>query len=307
VRGRWVRAALCAVGMSAGLVPAAQAADGLVAHYPLQQSAGTVVTDISGNTRDATVVGGATWRGPEGLQLDGVDDYVKLPDSLLRNLDAVTVSLNVLVATDQATPYFIYGLGNTTNGAGNGYLFTTGNAYRTSIATGNWTTEQTVTKNQNLARGVWKTLTYTLANNTAILYEDGVEVGRNANVTITPKAIGGGTTTANYIGRSNYTGDRYLKGNVRDFRLYDHALTAAEIAAYATVSDADRVTRDAAGLSLPATTAANLTLPTTGPYSTAIAWSSSERTGDSNTVISPSRSGSSASSHGPSSHRPRAS
>src|SRR4051794_17935090 len=178
--------------MTAALAPAAQAAGGLVAHYPLVQSAGTVATDASGNGRDATVVGGATWRGPEGLALDGVDDYVKLPDNLLRDLDAVTVSLNVLVATDQATPYFIYGLGNTTNGAGNGYLFTTGNAYRTSIATGNWTTEQTVTKNANLTRGIWKTLTYTLANNTAVLYEDGVEVARNAGVTLTPKLIGDG-------------------------------------------------------------------------------------------------------------------
>ena len=58
-----------------------------------------------------------SWVAPlaraEGLQLDGVDDYVKLPDNVMRDLDAITVSLNVLVATDQATPYFIYGLGNT--------------------------------------------------------------------------------------------------------------------------------------------------------------------------------------------------
>ena len=41
--------------------------------------------------------------------------------------------------------------------------------------------------------------------------------------------------------------------------------------------------------------------------SSAVAWSSSERTGDSKTVISPIFSGVFASSHGPSSHRPMAS
>ena len=41
--------------------------------------------------------------------------------------------------------------------------------------------------------------------------------------------------------------------------------------------------------------------------SSAVAWSFSESTGDSKTVISPSFSGSFAASHGPSSHRPMAS
>ena len=144
-------------------------------------------------------------------------------------LTDVTVALDVKVATDQATPYFIYGLGNTSGTAGDGYLFTTGNAYRTSIATGNWTTEQTVTKNANLQRGVWKHLTYALSGTTAVLYEDGVEVGRQTGVSIDPKDIGNGSTLANYIGRSLYSGDRYLKGSVRDFRVYDRALTADEV------------------------------------------------------------------------------
>ncbi len=76
---------------------------------------------------------------------------------------------------------------------------------------------------------MWKHLTYTLSGTTAVLYEDGVEVGRQTGVTIDPKDIGNGSTLANYIGRSLYSGDRYLKGSVRDFRVYDRALTADEV------------------------------------------------------------------------------
>ena len=61
-----------------------------------------------------------------------------------------------------------------------------------------------------------------------MLYEDGVEVARKTGITLTPGSIGGGTTTANYLGRSVYTADRYLKGQVRDFRIYDRAVTADE-------------------------------------------------------------------------------
>ena len=64
---------------------------------------------------------------------------------MMAGLDAITVSAEVRIDPGQATPYFIWGLGNTPGGVGNGYLFTTGDAYRTSIATGNWSTEQTAT------------------------------------------------------------------------------------------------------------------------------------------------------------------
>ncbi|KAJ8140099.1 hypothetical protein OY671_006704, partial [Metschnikowia pulcherrima] len=205
---------------------------GLVVRYAFDETSGTAAANTAPGSSfgPATSTNGAAFSGTgEGVRLDGTDDYVDSPDHSLAGLTDVTVALDVKVATDQATPYFVYGLGNTSGTAGNGYLFTTGNAYRTSIATGNWTTEQTVTKNANLQRGVWKHLTYTSSGTTAVLYEDGVEVGRQTGVTIDPKDIGNGSTLANYIGRSSYSGDRYLKGSVRDFRIYDRALTADEV------------------------------------------------------------------------------
>lgn len=210
--------------------------DGLVAHYELDAasgSGGSTAADSSGHGYDGTVSGDTTWSGePDGgLALGGTNGHVKLPDNMMAGLDAITVSTEVKVDPTQPTPYFVWGMGNTdSGGTGNGYLFTTGNsAYRSSIASANWTTEQTATSGNALARGVWKTLTYTLQDGTATLYLDGVKVGEKTGVTIKPGDIGDGRTTANYIGRSVYSGDKYLKGAVRDFRLYNRALTTAEV------------------------------------------------------------------------------
>ncbi|MFB9660344.1 family 43 glycosylhydrolase [Glycomyces mayteni] len=275
-------AAATALGMAVSGASAAHAAaeDHLVAHYALDETTGTVAADSSGNGRDAVIAGGATLTGGEGLRLDGADDHVKLPNDLLAGLTSITVSTEVLVRAEQGTPYFIYGLGNpATSSTGTGYLFSTGNAYRTAITTGNWSGEQNTTSGANLARGVWKTITYTLddATDTATVYLDGVQVARNTGVTVTPAQIGGGATTANYIGRSNYAADKYLAGSVRDFRIYDTALTAAEVAALHPTDEA-KVQRDLAAIGLGdlANVTADLALPTAAPNGSQITWASSD-------------------------------
>ena len=77
--GRPVRSAFAAIatlallagGLTATAAPAAAAAagvtDGLVLWYKLDQSAGSVATDSSGNGHDGTVLGAAGWSGDQGL------------------------------------------------------------------------------------------------------------------------------------------------------------------------------------------------------------------------------------------------
>ena len=203
--------------------------NGLVAQYDLGETSGTVAEDATGHGYDGVVSGDATW-ADGALNLGGTNGHVQLPNDMMAGLDAITVSTKVWLDPSQATPYFVWGLGNTGGGGvGNGYLFTTGNNYRSSITEGNWSTEQTVTSGQALPRGAWKTLTYTLQDGTATLYLDGVQVGEKTGVTTKPGDIGDGRTSANYIGRSVYTADRYLKGKVRDFRIYNRALSADEV------------------------------------------------------------------------------
>ncbi|MDN3027875.1 family 43 glycosylhydrolase [Streptomyces sp. S.PB5] len=275
------------LGLTAPLVPAqaadtADITDGLALWYKLDATSGTTVADASGNGRDGTVNGTAGWTGNgQGLAFNGSDTYIKVPDNVMKGMDSISVSLDVLMDESQAGPYFIYGFGNTSGGAGNGYLFATGNSLRTAVASGNWSTEQNTrpTDSHNLARSVWKQLTYTQTGTTAVLYEDGVEVGRNTSVTITPGSIGSGTTTANHIGKSVYTDDKLFKGKIRDFRVYDRALAASEVEQLSLPVAEQGVAADQAALTLGDTSAvtADLTLPRTGTAGgSTITWDSSD-------------------------------
>ncbi|BAL89288.1 putative glycosyl hydrolase [Actinoplanes missouriensis 431] len=262
----------------------AQAApdDGLLLHYRLDETSGTVAADASGNHRDGAVLGTPAWDGAQGLGFNGTNTYVRMPDSVLRDRAAISVAFDVRIDPAQATPYFLYGFGNTDAGTGygNGYLFATGNTLRTSISLSNWAGEQNIrpADGRALARGAWKHLTYTQAGTTGTLYEDGVAVATNTAISILPSAIGGGTTTANYIGRSLYTSDRYFAGRMRDFRVYDRALTADEARALAAPANTEAVAADTAALDLGDTAGviADLTLPSTAAGGSAITWSTSD-------------------------------
>jgi PKD repeat protein len=276
---------LLVASLTVGPVPSAAAAeitDGLALWYKLDETSGTVAADASGHNRNGTVHGAAGWTAGQGLAFNGTDTYVKAPDNLLAGLDSITVAMDVLIDPAQTGAYFIYGFGNTnaSTGYGNGYLFGGGNEFRTSISTANWTAEQNTrpSPGRNLARGSFKHVTYTQTGTTGVLYEDGVEVGRNTNITIKPSAIGGGVTTANYLGRSLYTGDARLKGRIRDFRVYNRAITAAEAGELAATSAAQGVAQDKAALTLGDTSAvtANLVLPAPGAYGSTITYLSSD-------------------------------
>ncbi|MFF3373746.1 LamG domain-containing protein [Streptomyces sp. NPDC002680] len=227
-----------AAGVLTTAAPAqAEITDGLLLRYKLDETSGTVAHDASGHGRDGTVNGTASWGGEDGLAFNGSNTYVKMPNNVMAGLSSITVAFDVWIDPAMGKPYFFYGLGNTSGSNGNGYLFTTGNGFRTSISMTDYTAKQDIlptNSSYQLDRGMWKHVTYTQTGNTGIMYENGVEKARKTNVTIAPGAIGGGTTTANYLGRSLYANDLYFKGRMRDFRVYNRALSSSEVQAVAT-------------------------------------------------------------------------
>ena len=64
-------------------------------------------------------------------------------------------------------------------------------------------------------------------NTTATIYLDGVVIGVNTAVTLTPSDLG--TTTQNWLGRSQYSADGYYNGLLDDFLIYNYALSHGEI------------------------------------------------------------------------------
>jgi hypothetical protein len=101
-----------------------------------------------------------------------------------------------------------------------------GNTLRYAITTTSTGGEQQINNNAILSTGVWHHVAVTLSGTNGLLYLDGVAVGTNSSMTLRPSILG--NTTQNYLGKSQWP-DPVLIGNLDDFRIYNRALSAAEI------------------------------------------------------------------------------
>jgi endoglucanase len=207
------------------------------AHYMFDEASGTPTADATGNGWNATLVNGALrTAGISGnaVDLDGSNDYVNLPTAIVDGLTEATIATWVrLDALSDWARLFDFGTG-TSN-----YMFLAPDSGSTgrpvfAITTSGGGGEQRINSNITMATGVWTHVAVTLNGSVGVLYINGVEVGRNNSMTLTPDSLG--ATTQNYIGKSQYTWDAYLNGRVDDFRIYDDALTGSQIAELAGAS-----------------------------------------------------------------------
>ncbi|GHJ44299.1 hypothetical protein Cs7R123_16410 [Catellatospora sp. TT07R-123] len=200
-----------------------------VAHWKFDETSGTSAADATGNGKTASVAGGATWvagRTGNAVDLSGTSQYVSAPSGILAGASALTAA--TWVRLDTITNWarlFDFGTGTTANmflvpRSGSGTA-------RFAITTSGAGGEQQINAPAALATGAWTHVAVTVGGGVGILYVNGAEVARNSSMTLTPGALG--STTQNWIGRSQYSGDPYLDGAVDSFRLYSRVLTASEI------------------------------------------------------------------------------
>jgi hypothetical protein len=133
---------------------------------------------------------------------------------------------------------FLYTFSNSANSGTdqNGYLFAGLNAQSYIITPGYWSAasgQQGISVGTAPITGTWHNMTFVQKADTGYLYVDGVVVASdtitNKPSTALPKDNRTGTLY-NWIGRSNYTGDAYLRNTlVYDFRLYKTALNDEQI------------------------------------------------------------------------------
>ncbi|MDQ7906080.1 glycoside hydrolase family 127 protein [Phytohabitans sp. ZYX-F-186] len=201
-----------------------------VAHYRFDETSGTAAADATGNGRTATLGGGAGWTGGRtggAVDLNGTSGYVSLPAGILAGATACTVAAWVRLDTvANWSRLFDLGSGSTAS------MFLTprssAGTARFAITTSGSGGEQRINAPAALPTGAWTHVAVTLSGGLGVLYLNGAEVARNAALTLRPADLG--STTQNWIGRSQYGGDPYLDGAVDGFRLYSRALTAAEVA-----------------------------------------------------------------------------
>jgi fibronectin type 3 domain-containing protein len=219
-----------AAGLGAPSAEASATTSDLRGWWRFDEAIGAVAADSSGSAGDAAVVGGAVWsagRVEGALQLDGVDDYVDLPDGVVAGLTEFSISLWTKPGTNSNwARLFDFGTGT------NNFMFLTpkngtDGDLRFEIVTGGVT--QRIETSTALSNRGWSHVVVTLKNGVGILYVNGVEVGRNNAMTLTPGDLG--VTTQNYIGDSQWSADPYYSGLIDDFRILNRALSAADIQA----------------------------------------------------------------------------
>jgi len=203
-------------------------AGNLVALYAMEDN----VSDGSGNGRDGTAqVGSSFGQGPAGygraLVLDGTSGHADLPiGSLIQSLSSTTVATWAnWSGTGSWQRLFDFGIDTDI------YMFVTPNSgsgtLRFAITTTSGTGESIVEASPGLTEG-WHHVAVTIDGATAEmgLYLDGLLVGSVMTETL-PMDLG--NTTQNWIGRSQYEADAYFNGSVDDFRIYNRALSEAEV------------------------------------------------------------------------------
>jgi glucuronoarabinoxylan endo-1,4-beta-xylanase len=159
--------------------------------------------------------------------LDGTSSYIDLPDNITGNLGDFSVACSVkLNSVTNWVRIFDFG------GSQDVFMMltpqsgTTGYPYFAITLTGN-EGEQGLNGTAALPTGTWQHIAVVKSGNTGILYINKQEVARNTGMTLRPADLG--TTTNNYIGKSQWAQDPYLNASVDKFVFYNRALSAAEV------------------------------------------------------------------------------
>jgi hypothetical protein len=166
----------------------------------------------------------------KAVALSGSNEFVSLPNGIVSGLHDFTISTWVNPSANSAwSRLFDFGTGT------NNYMFLTlsagGGPLRFAITTSGNGNEQQLTAPGTLPLNTWSHVAVTLSGTTGTLYINGQPVATNANMTLNPAALG--ITNQDWIGRSQFSNDPFLAATVDDFQVYDHALSAADVAALA--------------------------------------------------------------------------
>ena len=208
-----------------------------VLHLKFDESGGTVAADSSGRAQHATLVNAPVFgSGRIGNALNLVPaQYATLPSGIIGSLGDFTLSTWIKV-NSFATWQRVFDFGSGTNNYMNLTTQYTGTApnnakLRFAIRTPSIAEQSVNGTSIALTANVWTHVAVTRSGNTVSLYVNGALAG-SGTVTISPAALG--TTTQNYLGKSQFSADPYFDGNLDDFHLYGNALSASDISALAT-------------------------------------------------------------------------
>jgi len=283
---------LCAASIMISLRVNAQDST-LKVHYTFERGiVADSVADNSGNGYNGALKNGATVRQVgrfNVLDLGSVNGYLDMgrrTGEIIQTLNDFTVALNVYIDPTtnlDAIGNFVWVFANSDymKTDANGSMFVSAKDTEYGISTDNWVSEKVVKATSRLSKGAWQHVTYTQSGTTGSLFINNVKV-QTGVISTKPSVLG--ATASNYLGRSCYIDDAFLKNSMlNDFRLYNRALSVTEIGTLASQTagldsalNMQQITDAKSKLVLNGLEAVefNLILPTVGENGVSITWSS---------------------------------
>jgi len=206
----------------------------LRAQLPLDAGSGTTAVDASSHGQDGTLIGGASWgdgrNGGRALLLDGQTGHLALPAGVVSDLGDFSIALWVYWNVE-ATNTRVFDFGSSDIGYAALIPRDAQGRLRFLITGTTYFGEQSISAGSALPTGRWVHVAVTLSGTHGTLYVDGAAAGSSDSIVFAPFQLG--STTQNWLGRSQYAADPFFNGRLQDLRLYAGALTAAQVAALA--------------------------------------------------------------------------
>ncbi len=197
---------------------------GLIAHYQFDGNTANALGGAAATTTGSPAYEGGYFDGALGF--DGTDDFAQLAAGSFNGVTDFTIATRIRWDGGNAWQrIFDFGQGT------NNYFFlcpaTPGGNLRFAIKNGGSELQLNTTA---LNAGDWASIAVTLSGTTGTLYLNGVAVA-TGSITITPAMI---APTLHYLGKSQFAADPFFNGAIDDFRIYNRALSAAEVSALTT-------------------------------------------------------------------------
>ena len=159
-------------------------------YWPLDEGSGTEATDVW-NGGVAQLVGNVGYEGGKfhsGVRLNG--GYLSFPSGWASGWKDFSLSLWVRPERVENWARIV----DCNRGTDNNFFLTVQAAQtgflRYAITQGGNSDEQQINTNFKMKAGAWTHIVLTQKGNTGILYANGVEVGRNENLTLSPSSLG---------------------------------------------------------------------------------------------------------------------
>lgn len=203
----------------------------LVHRYSFGEISGANIADsIGGAPWNGTLPNGGTFAGGQLSLAASGSQYVQLPGGILSNYTMVTIETWVTFPNQIPVNAFFFGFGTFSGNLGYNYIFCAPRDGRIAITGTTYSGEQNALGGTDFSyhTNLHVTAVFNPPAGYVALYTNGVLAGINNSVTTPFSSV---NDVYSYIGKSLYNGDPYADFTLDEFRIYNGALTAAEIAA----------------------------------------------------------------------------